>query len=113
MTKKIDVEERRKQMRQMYEDGYTLPEICEELGYKTTEYVQDELRKLGVYVKYPFGIDVPKVLALRRAGWDMKKIIEEFNHEYTATQINMAVAFENERRANRNDISKKAEQKDS
>jgi DNA-directed RNA polymerase specialized sigma subunit len=100
---RVNIAERRQKMRDMYEEGYSLQEICDELGYKTTDYVEYALRKMGVYRADEFGIDVPKVKALKAAGWTMQQIIAEFGHRYTATEINKALALERERRKQKPD----------
>ena len=87
----MDKPGRRKKAAEMYQDGYSVHDICAELGFTSEEYVRTILKDLGVWPEQLHGIDVPKVLALRRAGWHMAQILEEFNGKYTAKQIMEAV----------------------
>lgn len=96
-TKGHDPKARRRKMIEMYKEGYSLSEICETLEYKDTDYIVQTLKRYGLYKGNRSGIDVPKVLALKKAGWTMKDIVEEFNHDFTVTEINMAIAEEKER----------------
>lgn len=109
-TKGHDPKARRKKMIRMYKEGYSLSEICETLEYKDTDYLVQTLRRIGLYKGNRFGIDVPKVLALKKAGWTMKDIIEEFNHEFTATEINMAIAYEKDRKRGQEDVDQTEEE---
>lgn len=83
-------EERRARVKELYESGHTVEEICKIMRYKTQESVIYILKRLGIYETYG-GIDVPKVLALREAGWHMADILTEFDHRFTARQIMDAV----------------------
>ena len=76
-------------MKELYEQGYDLAYISEEMGV-TPGYIEDCLKKMGVWYDYG-GIDVPKVLALRRAGWHMADIRYELGNKFTAEQIINAV----------------------
>ena len=77
-------------LRELYLSGHTIGEICKEMGYKTPETPINYLRNMGIYEDYG-GIDVPKVLALRRAGWHMADIRYELGNKFTAEQIIDAV----------------------
>lgn len=81
-----DVENRKKIVREMYLEGRTELEIADRIGYKSTKHVKATIRKLGLRVDCPI-IDVPKVLALRKAGWQTEQIIEEFGYKFSADQI--------------------------
>ena len=83
------MEVRMKQLREMYLQGYDLAYICEEMGYKTQKTAINYLRIMGVYEGNK--LDVNKVIALKRAGWLIDQIVDEFNHKYTAKQIIEAV----------------------
>ncbi len=84
--------ERRAKIFELYDDGKSIDEICSILGYHRPEYVRSVLREGGIpLVDKLSGIDVPKVLALRKAGWHMADIIEEFGNEFTAEEIIQAV----------------------
>lgn len=76
-------------MKELYEQGYDLAYISEEMGI-TPGYIEDCLKKMGVWHDYG-GIDVPKVLALRKAGWHMADIRYELGNKFTAEQIIEAV----------------------
>ena len=78
------------QLRELYTNGCTIAEICKEMGFKTPETPINYLKEMGIYEDYG-GIDVPKVLALRRAGWHMADILDEFGGKYTADEIMDAV----------------------
>ena len=73
--------ERRKKAAEMYTEGYSVHDICAELGFTSPEYVRTVLKDLGVWPEQMHGIDVPKVLALRRAGWHFRKEKEERKKE--------------------------------
>lgn len=88
-TGKIDRKERQKLIPVLWKEGKSPLEICDELGYKTPEYVIVVLKKLGLYEDQR--IDVPKVLALQKAGWTMDMIEQEFNYRYTQEEIAAAV----------------------
>lgn len=84
--------ERRAKIFELYEDGKSIDEICSILGYHRPEYVRSVLREEGIpLAEKPNGIDVPKVLALRKAGWHMADILEELGNEFTAEQVIQAV----------------------
>ena len=76
-------------MKELYEHGYDLAYISEEMGI-TPDYIRNCLQKMGVWYDYG-GIDVPKVLALRKAGWHMAAIRYELGNRFTAEQIIEAV----------------------
>lgn len=44
-------------LRDLYTKGYTIAEICKEMGYKTPETPINYLRNMGIYEDYG-GIDV-------------------------------------------------------
>lgn len=76
--------------------GMSTEDIQKKYGYETLGAVRYVLRKHGKEPDLPgrWGdrpLDVPKVLALSRAGWPIGKIVEEFNNEYTEEQIRKAV----------------------
>lgn len=83
--------DRRKKAAEMYQEGYSVHDICAELGFTSPEYVRTILKDLGVWPEQMYDIDVPKVLALRKAGWHMSQILDEFRNQYTAKQIMEAV----------------------
>lgn len=83
--------ERRKKAAEMYQGGYSVHDICAELGFTSPEYVRTILKDYGVWPEQMYDIDVPKVLALRKAGWHMSQILDEFRNQYTAEQIMEAV----------------------
>lgn len=76
-------------MKSLYLQGYDLAYISEEMGI-TPGYIEDCLKKMKVWEDYG-GIDVPKVLALRRAGRHMAEILYELGQKYTAKQVIEAV----------------------
>jgi len=76
-------------MKSLYLQGYDLAYISEEMGI-TPGYIEDCLKKMKVWQDYG-GIDVPKVLALRKAGWHMAEILYELGQKYTAKQVIEAV----------------------
>lgn len=84
------VESRLEKMKNLYLQGNTVEEICDILGYKTAKHVEYRLSQMGVY-ETQCDIDVPKVLALQKAGWNMPAIINEFGYTFTAKQIIDAV----------------------
>lgn len=84
------VESRLEKMKNLYLQGNTVEEICDMLGYKTVSHVIYRLSQMGVY-ETQCDIDVPKVLALQKAGWDMPAIVNEFGYTFTASQIIDAV----------------------
>lgn len=73
----------------LWKKGKEVSEICEELGYKDAKHVTKVLRRNGLYVDKR--IDVAKVRALQNAGWNMDKIVNEFNYRFTAEEIQAAV----------------------
>lgn len=83
--------ERKAMIPELFEQGKSIEEICEELGYKDPRYVEQTLRELDMFPEALYGIDVPKVWALRKAGWTMDQIIDEFGHKFTSKQIQEAV----------------------
>lgn len=80
---------RMNRMKSLYLQGYDLAYISEEMGI-TPGYIEDCLKKMKVWQDYG-GIDVPKVLALRKAGWHMAEIRYELGNRFTAKQIIEAV----------------------
>ncbi len=79
-----------------HENGMSLEDIRQKYNYATLGAVRYVLRKHGKDPETPgrWGdrpLDVPKVMALQRAGWQMDKIVEEFSNEYTAEEIRKAV----------------------
>ena len=97
-----DRETRHRMVADMYQNGYTDIEIAEEMGYKTTEHVKVILRKMGM-LENESAIDVPKVLALKKAGWSMGMIVQEFGRKYTQKEISSAVIDWQRRRNGRPD----------
>ena len=84
--------ERRAKIFELYSEGKSIDEICLILGYHRADYVRSVLREGGIpLVDKPNGIDVLKVLALRKAGWHMADILEELGNEFTAEQVIQAV----------------------
>ena len=73
----------------LWNEGKSPSEICEELGYKDAKHVTKVLRRNGLYVDKR--IDVAKVRALQKAGWNMEMIVNEFNYRFTAEEIQAAV----------------------
>lgn len=92
-----DVPTRKRIVADMWRKGYTEVEIANEIGYTSAEHVTKLLRKLGLRDEEMM-IDVPKVIALQRAGWTMDQIVEEFDQKYTAEQLKEAVRKWKERR---------------
>lgn len=73
----------------LWKKGKEVSEICEELGYKDAKHVTKVLRRNGLYVDKR--IDVAKVHALQKAGWNMEMIVNEFGYRYTAEEIQNAI----------------------
>ena len=99
MTREDYLDRTRKKHKAMLADfnaGMSAEDIQKKYNYATLGAVRYVLRKHG---KDPettgrWGdrpLDVPKVLALSRAGWPIGKIVEEFSNEYTAEEIRKAV----------------------
>ena len=80
---------RMNRMKTLYLQGYDLAYISEEMDC-TPGYIKQCLQRMGVWFDYG-GIDVPKVLALRKAGWHMAEILYELGQKYTAKQVIDAV----------------------
>lgn len=80
-----------KQIPELFREGKDVYEIADILGYKSPGYIRTVLREQNMLPEQKYGIDVPKVLALRKAGWHMDQIIDEFGHNYTSKQIQEAV----------------------
>lgn len=79
------------QIPELFREGKDVYEIADILGYKSPGYIRTVLREQNMLPEQKYGIDVPKVLALRKAGWHMDRIIDEFGHNYTSKQIMKAV----------------------
>jgi hypothetical protein len=80
---------------EMYKAGAQLEEITAKLGYVHDDYVRGLLKQRGLLRpedQEKAELDVPKVLALKRAGWSMVKIADEFENRFTVAEINMEVA---------------------
>lgn len=73
----------------LWKKGKEVSEICEELGYKDAKHVTKVLRRNGLYVDKR--IDIAKVHALQKAGWNTEMIVNEFGYRYTAEEIQVAV----------------------
>lgn len=89
-------EEKHQKIVNDYRNGMSVADITNKFGYASASAVRYILKKNGVMAQAPgrWGdkpIDVPKVLALQAAGWSIEKIVEEFDHKYTAKQIRKAV----------------------
>jgi len=87
--------ERQDKAIEMYKAGAQLEDITAELGYVHDGYVRGLLKNRGLLRpedQEKGELDVPKVLALKRAGWSMAQIVDEFEHRFTAAEINMEVA---------------------
>lgn len=82
----------------LWNEGYTVLEIRDAMGYKCSDSIETQLRLAGINPKGETGIDVPKVRALMRAKWTINKIVEEFHYDYTAAEILAAVKNDSERR---------------
>ena len=84
------------------EKGFTPDEIVTEIGAKSRSHVLAILSEMG-FREARNGVkrlDIPKVKALRRAGWSMQKIVSEFGHNFTEEQIVDAVReYDNARRS--------------
>ena len=79
-----------------YRNGMSIEKMRIKYDYSSDTAVRHVLRKQGELPQAPGRwaekpIDVPKVLALSKAGWPIGKIVEEFNNEYTAEEIRKAV----------------------
>lgn len=73
----------------LWKKGKEVSEICEELGYKDAKHVTKVLRRNGLHVDKR--IDVAKVHALQKAGWNMEMIVDEFGYRFTAEEIQSAI----------------------
>ena len=73
----------------LWKKGKEVSEICEELGDKDAKHVTKVLRRNGLYVDKR--IDVAKVHALQKAGWNMEMIVDEFGYRFTAEEIQNAI----------------------
>lgn len=73
----------------LWKKGKEVSEICEELGYKDAKHVTKVLRRNGLYVDKR--IDVAKVHALQKAGWNMEMIVDEFGYRFTSEEIQNAI----------------------
>lgn len=87
MKRKLD----REKMCQMFMDGYSYDEIANETGAKSVAVVKDLIRACGIRQKEN-RIDVGKAKALRRAGWTIDMIVNEFGYNFTAKEIEEALA---------------------
>lgn len=89
-------ERKYKMMIRDYRNGMSIEKMKVKYDYTTITAVRHVLRKQGELPQSPGRwaekpLDVPKVLALSRAGWSIGKIVEEFNNEYSEEQIRKAV----------------------
>lgn len=62
-------------MIELYQQGYEPNEIAKQYGYKNGEYITSKLRQAGVYKASR--LDTGKILALRKAGWNVRDIAME------------------------------------
>lgn len=90
--------EKRRQIVELWNQGYSVLDIRDLMEYKCSHSIETQLRLAGINPKGSSGLDVPKVLALMKAKWSMDKIVEEFNYDYSEDEIKAAVASEAERR---------------
>ena len=79
-----------------YRNGMSIEAMRIKYDYSSDTAVRHVLRKQGELPQAPGRwaekpIDVPKVLALSKAGWPIGRIVEEFSNEYTAEEIRKAV----------------------
>lgn len=100
MKLKYDIPARKRIVADMWRKGYTKVEIANEIGYTSIGHVTSLLNKLGLRGEEMM-IDVPKVLALQRAGWTLDQILDEFDGDFTAEQVNTAVRKWKEKRNER------------
>lgn len=89
-------ERKYKMMIRDYRNGMSIEAMRIKYDYSSDTAVRHVLRKQGELPQAPGRwaekpIDVPKVLALSRAGWPIEEIVEEFDCKYTAKQIRKAV----------------------
>lgn len=89
-------ERKYKMMIRDYRSGMSIEKMRIKYDYSSDTAVRHVLRKQGELPQTPERpkekpLDVPKVLALSRAGWPIEKIVEEFSNEYTEEQIRKAV----------------------
>lgn len=97
--------EKRRQIVDLWNQGYSVLDIRDLMEYKCSHSIETQLRLAGINPKGSSGLDVPKVLALQKAGWNMRMIVDEFNYNYSASEILAAVKAETERRSA--DVSQK------
>lgn len=97
---RYDFETRSRMVKEMYLEGMSTQEIANELGYSSSDQIRSILRRLG-FKNGEYVMDVPKVLALKKAGWSMAMIVDEFSNRYTATQIENEVEKWRKAHANR------------
>ena len=103
--KKGSKAEKRRQIVELWKQGYSVIEIRDAMEYKCSHSIETQLRLAGINPKGSSGLDVPKVLALMKAKWSMDRIVEEFNYDYSEDEIKAAVKAETERRSA--DVSQK------
>ena len=90
-------EETRQKIVKLWNDGLSVLEIRDEMGYKCTKAIESQLRLAGISPRGVDGLDVSKVIALQKAGWNMDKIVDEFAYNYTAEYIAAEVNKFNDR----------------
>ena len=88
MRYKYDKDTRYKIVAEMHRKGYTDIEIADEIGYAPS-HVRTVLKRLGLLDHTE--LDVPKVLALKEAGWSIDRIVGEFGKKFTSDEIKDAV----------------------
>lgn len=84
---------RQDQIIDLYLQGHSIEQIRQKTGYTQLAYIRLILKNHGVLRPEdanPMGIDVPKVLALMNAGWNMEKIVGEFGYLYSADELENA-----------------------
>ncbi len=85
--KRLDI----KKAVKLFNDGYTIDEIVEEVGASNKEYLKSKMRAAGVVFDAP-EIDVGKVWALHLAGWSSADICEEFGEDVTPEYIDEIIS---------------------
>lgn len=66
----------RKKIFEMYEQGFSLMEIADAVGARSTTYIQTLIREADGRGKV-VNIDKGKIHALRKAGWSIADIVFE------------------------------------
>lgn len=75
---------------ELYEQGYDYYYIMEEVGAKSPQAIETLLKRKKLFVSRK-GLDVNKVKALAKAGWDLEKIYGEFSGKYKREEIERAM----------------------